>query len=31
YEDAMKARMPERIVAVNVAAFRAGRGLLQEA
>ena len=31
YEDAMRSRMPERIVAVNVAAFRAGRGLLQEA
>jgi indolepyruvate ferredoxin oxidoreductase beta subunit len=31
YEDAMKARMPERIVAVNVAAFRAGRNLLQQA
>ncbi|HEX9191460.1 MAG TPA: indolepyruvate oxidoreductase subunit beta [Candidatus Deferrimicrobiaceae bacterium] len=31
YEGAMKGRMPERIVAVNVAAFRAGRNLLQQA
>ena len=28
YEDAMKSRMPERIVAVNVHAFRTGRSLL---
>ena len=29
YEEAMKARLPEVIVAVNVQAFRAGRALLQ--
>ena len=28
YEEAMKARLPEKIVAVNVQAFRAGRELL---
>jgi indolepyruvate ferredoxin oxidoreductase beta subunit len=28
YEDAMKSRMPERIVAVNAHAFRTGRSLL---
>ena len=31
YEEAMKARLPEGIVAVNVQAFRAGRALLQPA
>jgi indolepyruvate ferredoxin oxidoreductase beta subunit len=30
YEDAMRERMPEKVVAVNVAAFRAGRALLQK-
>jgi len=29
YEEAMKARLPSMLVAVNVQAFRAGRGLLQ--
>jgi Pyruvate/2-oxoacid:ferredoxin oxidoreductase gamma subunit len=29
YEEAMKARLPEKIVAVNVQAFRAGRALLR--
>jgi indolepyruvate ferredoxin oxidoreductase beta subunit len=29
YEEAMKARLPEKLLAVNVQAFRAGRGLLQ--
>jgi Pyruvate/2-oxoacid:ferredoxin oxidoreductase gamma subunit len=29
YEEAMKARLPSMIVAVNVQAFRAGRALLQ--
>mgnify|MGYP006268999847 CR=1 FL=1 len=30
YEDAMKGRMPARIVAVNVAAFRAGLAMLRK-
>ena len=30
YENAMKGRMPERVVAVNVAAFQAGRNLLRK-
>jgi indolepyruvate ferredoxin oxidoreductase beta subunit len=29
YEEAMKARLPEKVVDVNVRAFRAGRGLLR--
>ena len=29
YEEAMKARLPEKFVAVNVQAFRAGRALMQ--
>jgi len=29
YEEAMKARLPEKIVAVNVRAFHAGRELLR--
>jgi indolepyruvate ferredoxin oxidoreductase beta subunit len=31
YEEAMKARLPSMIVAVNARAFRAGRALLQPA
>ena len=31
YEEALKARLPEKIVAVNVQGFRAGRALLQPA
>ena len=31
YEEAMKARLPKKIVEVNVQAFRAGRALLQPA
>ena len=30
YEEAMRSRMPERIVAVNTRAFRAGRALLRK-
>jgi indolepyruvate ferredoxin oxidoreductase beta subunit len=31
YEEALKARLPEKIAAVNVQGFRAGRALLQPA